>query len=422
VGYADENVFLGKSIYIPNEDLLGSIPNGIIFFDGLSPDCLGKVENPTLIKGHTYYQNTENFFKSIAAEMNLKAEQSKLFSLGATLEATTKSVSGNKRSVSGTSLNIARKDFDIQFSSNCLYNTNMQDRVLEDFSSLPTEISKPWFKDSWREYDVFLHTHGSHVITAVTYGASIDQYAFGEESSSYTERQFTIKACAALPGEAIGAAGLSLSACAGLSKADLNEIKNTKMTTSMTIRGGSMETRNRLLSDKSADVIFKFLSEGDESPAPIRYKLTPIWQVLTNQKQVKASNPHKNVQAANMQYYFDGFLNFDCPFIPEDERGPVLQLFNYAEHSAPERPVFHCTIAPQGCHSDRDCNYHFGCKCYGKSCIRHKVVEQNSMSEKLTAMRYREKDWDGDRTCGWKASRASCVCKNERFTRIVVFS
>ena len=355
--------------------------------------------------------------------MNLKAEVSKLFSLGATLDATTKSVSGNNRSVSGTSLNIGRKDFDLQFSPNCLYNTNLQDRVLEDFASLPIEISKPWFKDSWREYDIFLNTHGSHVITAVTYGASIDQYAFGEESSSYTEKQLTTKACAALPGEVIGAAGLSLSACAGLNKNDLKDISNTKMTTSITIRGGSIETRNRLLSDKSADVIFKFLSEGDENPAPIRYKLTPIWQVLANQKQVKASNLNKNVQAVNMQYYFEGFLNFDCPRIPEDERGPILQLFHYAEHSTPDRPVFQCTIAPEGCHSNKDCHHRigWGCKCYGKSCIRHKSVGQNSEKQKLTAVRYYKKDWDGDKTCGWKTLGGSCICKNEKFTRIVVF-
>ncbi|CAB4027734.1 Hypothetical predicted protein [Paramuricea clavata] len=414
---------LGKSIYIPNEDLLGSIPNGITFFEGISTECTSKMENPTLIKGQSFHRNTEIFFKSIAAETNLKAEVAKVFSLGFTLDATTKSVSGNKRSVSGTSLNIARKDFDLQFASTCLYDTNLQDRVLEDFASLPIEISKPWFKDSWREYDIFLHTHGSHVITAVTYGASIDQYAFGEESSSYTEKQFTIKACAALPGEAIGAAGLSLSACAGLSKNDMKDITNTKMTTSITIRGGSLETRNRLLSDKSADVIFKFLSEGDTNPAPIRYKLTPIWQVLNSQKQVKQSNLNRAVQAVNLQYYFDGFLNFDCPYIPADDRGPFLQLFNYAEHSTPERPVFQCTIAPEGCHSDKDCHRRmgWGCKCYGKSCIRHETVPQNSESAKLTAVRYYKKDWDGDKTCGRKTTGGSCICKNERFSRKVIF-
>ena len=422
-GSANENLLLGKSIYVPNEDLLGSIPSGIYFFDEVSIDCVEKIANPTLIKDQSFYHDTESLLKSIATQTGLRMEVTKLFSLGASLDATTKSVSSSDRSVSGTSLNIAKKDFDVQFASKCLHESKLQDGILDDFVNLPLEVAQPWFKESWLEYDVFLHTHGSHVITAVTYGASIDQYAFAKKSSSYTEKQFTVKACASLPGEVIGAAGLSLSACAGLTKDDVKNLSSTKMTTSITIRGGSLETRNRLISDKSTDVIFKFLSEGSTDPAPIRYKLTPIWQVLNNQNQVKNSNPHKNIQVSNLRYYFEGFLNFDCPYIPADDRGPDLQLFNYAAHSKPERPVFQCTLAPQGCHHDNDCHHRigFGCRCYGKSCVRYESVGENSETSKLNAVRYKKKDWDGEGTCDWKTLGGKCICKNEKFNRKVIF-
>lgn len=413
---------LGKSIYIPEEDLLGSIPNGIVFFEEIPVECFGKAENPTLLKSDSFYQNTENFFKSVATELNLNAQVTKIFSLGTTLDATTKSIGGDHHAVNGASLKIATKHFDTQLSSVCLYETNIQTRVLDDFSELPSSIGQPWFKESWREYDIFLQTHGSHVITSVTYGSSLDQYAFGEESSSYTQKQLTTKACAALPGEIIGAAGLSLSACAGLNKEDKDNISNAKMTTSITVRGGTIETRNRLFADTSADVILKFLSEGNTSPAPIRYKVTPIWQVLMGQKQVKQSNPKRSVQAANLQYYFEGFLNFDCPYIPSDDEGPIFQLFNYAEHSTPERPAFQCTIAPEGCHHDKDCHRALGtgCLCYGKSSVRHHSIEKDG-AMRLVAQRQITKDWEGDKTCSRKNVVGKCFCKHERLKRKVIF-
>jgi hypothetical protein len=46
----------------------------------------------------------------------LNAKQAKLFFLGATLDTITKSVSGDKRSISGTSLKIGQKDFHQQLS------------------------------------------------------------------------------------------------------------------------------------------------------------------------------------------------------------------------------------------------------------------------------------------------------------------
>jgi hypothetical protein len=57
----------------------------------------------------------------------------------------------------------------------------------------------------------------------VTFGASIDQYAFGEKSSSYTARDFTVKACASLAKD-VAVASVSVSACSSVSKEEINKV------------------------------------------------------------------------------------------------------------------------------------------------------------------------------------------------------
>ena len=62
------------------------------------------------------------------------------------------------------------------------------------------------------------------MVTAVTFGASIDQYAFGEQSSSYTAREFTVKACASLAKD-VEVASVSVSACSSVSKEEINKVR-----------------------------------------------------------------------------------------------------------------------------------------------------------------------------------------------------
>ncbi len=143
---------LGKAIYVPREDLLGDIPNGISFFKKFSDTCLRKVNLATTTKDQSFYKNTGEFYKSIATESGLDAKYEGHFSLGASLDVTTKSVSGSKREVSGTSLNLATKAFEEQLKPNCLYDTEMDSRIVSDFSALEKKIATPWHKSSWRNY------------------------------------------------------------------------------------------------------------------------------------------------------------------------------------------------------------------------------------------------------------------------------
>jgi hypothetical protein len=145
-------ILIGKSIYIPKENLLGDIPNGISFFKQIPNECLRIVSLATTTKDQSFYKNTGEFYKSIATETGLDAKYEGHFSLGASLDVTTKSVSGSKREVSGTSLKLRTKAYEYQLKPNCLYNTEMHSKVVKHFSALKTKIALPWHKSSWRDY------------------------------------------------------------------------------------------------------------------------------------------------------------------------------------------------------------------------------------------------------------------------------
>lgn len=149
---ANFHTLLGTSIYVPKEDLLGDIPNGISFFKEIPEECLRTVNLGTTTKDQSFYKNTGEFYKSIATETNLDAKYEGSFSLGTSLDVTTNSVSGSKREISGTSLNLETKSYEQQMKPNCLYNTQMDSKVVSDFAALGTKITNPWRKSSWRDY------------------------------------------------------------------------------------------------------------------------------------------------------------------------------------------------------------------------------------------------------------------------------
>ena len=281
------------------------------------------------------------------------------------------------------------------------------------------EISRPWHKVSWRDYHYFLQTHGSHVITDVTYGSSVDQYAFAEESSSHSARDFTVKACASLAGNA-AVSSLNVEACSGVTKEEIRKLYNSKMTTTITVRGGTVDTRNRLVYERSNDLLLQFLAEGQTYPTPIEYTLTPIWQILRAQKYVLAGNRNGDVQAVNLQYYYDGYLNFGCPLIV-GRRGPELQKFDHATHSTPSDPVYQCSIAPSGCHSNEDCHCRAcdKCRCYGDSCVVYSATKRGSGTRLTAAPNYNKSLKENG--CERKFWGVKCSCENKNTRRRVIF-
>ena len=78
--------------------------------------------------------------------------------------------------------------------SDCLHNAELDDIVRQDFEKL-TPVTTPWTATNWTDYDLFLQSHGSHVFSQITYGSSLFQHNFAEQSRSYAERDFTVRAC-----------------------------------------------------------------------------------------------------------------------------------------------------------------------------------------------------------------------------------
>ncbi len=72
------------------------------------------------------------------------------------------------------------------------------------------------------------------MVTAVTFGASIDQYAFAEQSSSYTAREFTVKACASLA-KNVAVASVSVSACSGVTSEEVSKVLPSSHTLAFTL-------------------------------------------------------------------------------------------------------------------------------------------------------------------------------------------
>ena len=213
---------------------------------------------------------------------------------------------------------------------------------------------------------------------------------------------------------------LNVEACSGVTKEDISKLYNRKMTTSITVRGGTVDTRNRLVYERSNDLLLQFLAEGQTHATPIEYTLTPIWQVLRGQNYVLAENRNAGVQAVNLQFYYDGYLNFGCSLIA-GKRGPELQKFHLAPHSTSSDPVYQCSLAPSGCHSDEDCHCRGcdKCRCYGDSCIVYRATKQGSKM-RLTAVPNYDKKLK-ENGCGRKFWLVKCFCNSESTRRRVIF-
>jgi hypothetical protein len=275
----NETIGLGQGIFVPETDLLGSIPNGIHVFESLQSSCIEKVPLNQSVRYDNYIRDTSSLYTSISTSTGMKASYEADFTMGFTLDVTTKSISSTKRTVSGDSLRLAAKSFQQYVSSNCLLRGTLLKEFVEDFQALNSTINKPWMPESWRMYKIFLQKYGSHVITAVTYGSSINQHSFAKTSSGYSKRDFTVKSCASLAGQT-GVHNINVSVCANVTKEEISKVSHMEMTDTLTVTGGTPETRNKIIQSRSAELIEKFMEEGNTNPAPIQYILKPVWELL----------------------------------------------------------------------------------------------------------------------------------------------
>ena len=365
----------------------------------------------------TYYKDTNEAYSSLASTAGLEISLKTGFSLGLSLEYASKGLSEFARSVTGNSLLIQASYGRDMLDERCLLDgKNFDGNFLEQFRNLPVEIQDPWYPNAWKHYDVFLNTYGSHVVSSALLGSSINQMVFAETDDSYKAKDFKIGSCLALAGPK-NVTDLGVSVCSGIHEEDISKVSKMSMNEHLVVRGGLPITRNELIKHRTADLIETFLNEAEETRSAIEYTLTSLWRIL--QALFVGKHTGDFIRAVNLEYYYLGFLNYGCDY--RYGGGQDLQMFNFAEGSSATSPQYECSLAPEGCHSNKDCHRKglTWCSCKGPSCVAYTDIKLNyDCNGKTTAVINTETDWEGH---GCEISRVHCYCKNPSEERKTVW-
>ena len=92
------------------------------------------------------------FTVAISTQTSLSVDLQEAFTMGATLDATTKSISENKRMVSGVTLDIHSTKSVEYLEATCAHQLILNDNVRKSFEKLPKIIKELWLKSGWVEY------------------------------------------------------------------------------------------------------------------------------------------------------------------------------------------------------------------------------------------------------------------------------
>ena len=403
---------LGKGINLRKTNLLGDFQeNEAKVFETLPETCFKRQKLHYSGSNFDYYKSTKSFYSKMAASAGLEASLESAFTLGTTLNSVIRTTESKESQVSGMALNVRALTEKILVKKDCLDNveiSNLTKRFLKDFEKLPLAFKLPMLANSWKAYNVFLETYGSHVITSVKRGSSIKQTTFAESSKSYSQRDFQVNSCIKLAGP-VSVSKVGVEACANVSKSEESKASNMNTVDKLIVKGGTKETRNKLMNDRSKELIEQLLNEAGESDASVEHTFRSIWDILQSRFGIGSEN---YVRAVNLQYYYLGFLNYGCPFI--ESRMVHIQKFDYTRGSSKESPEFECSLAAEGCHHPDDCGYRLGvwCACKGKSCVQYKSVKQDTGISKLTAQANTHEDLEGH-GCSWKVPWFVCDCYNK---------
>ena len=367
---------VGKSLYLPKQDLMNPNFDGKNIFQHFDENCYISVDTDRrTVEKRSYFHDTEDFYKKISTDSGVDAKLQGSYTMGATLNTKTQSLSSGSVDVSGTTINIWTYVASTSLNPKCYKGSGIQlnGDLIEQLDSLPSKIDKPELESSWIQYDNFLKIYGTHLVSKVNYGAKITQWTFAKKKNRYTNFQLKVKSCADFGG--ITSAGkFSVDACAGVTTQDISDSKHYDMSFSLDILGGTDKTRNLLRQKRSQELITKLLTEGRAARTPVAYSYIAIWEILMLKFY---NNPKRRAVAINMQQYYEGFKDFGCSLIQEVDgrlKNTPLRSFRLSRFSKPDFPSYECRLERQGCHSDSDC--HIGgagsvTYCYGSSCVEY---------------------------------------------------
>ena len=404
---------VGQVYYLANTDLLGQELSGGATVLNLNntQGCFVCNKSEITENDFSYFENTEAFYSSIAESYNLGAALKKDFTLGFTLDQTTKSISQSNRTVKGSTLNVFSKVGHCLVKAECIYDESyhtFSQHFISEFEKLPRNTDLPGGKLNFTAYEHFLNEFGSHVVTGVTYGSRMYQHCFSRSEHDYDQRNFTVRACVAFSG-GTDVTKTNISTCAGITKEEAEASASLEVTTRLVIRGGTPETRAKLYAERTNELIAQFLTEASWKE-PIEYSFTAVWTLLGQ----KYMGTEHYAKVRHLEGYYLGLKNFDCPSIfsdsPDGSRW-AMQGFFKTDYSTADVPSYRCGIPYSGCHVNDDCHYGPGiyCQCKGYFAFKDKTLTLNTGEKRLSVTPQWDSYWKWQ---GCHLGFFSCDCRN----------
>lgn len=384
---------LGRGFYLPSSDLESVLTQGASIFKQLPGYCFNSEDLKISRRETVFFKDTTALMASMSKEHNLEASLRTPFTLGVSVDSTTQHISGSSRLVKGLTLNIFSHTRQENILRDCFHmidvDEDLDSSFIADFKKLEAKIEKPWLGVSWSRYEAFMKKYGTHLVSQVTYGVSLRQDTFSESVHDYSARDFSIKACMDFAGDA-RLNEFEISTCSGITDKERNKSTSLVMSRRTLIKGGTDSTRSKILQERSPELVQQILSEAREHSSPMAYEFYAIYNLL----KVRYSFSEYITQALNLESYFKGYLNFECPYL-QTSNGFVIQEFILDQFwSTPVYPQYSCSVIAEGCNTDDDCHFNRGywCNCAGPSCVRY---EKKQGSSKEVGVVYEDSDWLG---------------------------
>ena len=422
VTFADtESSAVGKGFYLPDKDIFSPLLGGNDIFKKIDGSCYKWKEQGITLKERSAYENTHTFYHKISSNSHLSVDLVGKYTMGATLNVKTQSISSGETNIKGESLNIGTYVNASYIDESCFKSSESQltDDLISMFDSLPLTITNPWLLTSWQHYETFLKTFGSHFVTKSDLGIAVRQWTFAKSSKQYTFEQLNIRVCVDLAGPT-NVGELNVTACSGITQAQVNSVANLETTNYLEIHGGSDTTRNRFITSRSSTDLEKLLNEGRLNPSPVNYEYTAIWDILMTKF---FNDPTRFAKAMNLMHYYIGYKDFGCSYLSSSKK-IKLRSFNYSPDSSRFVPIFHCILINKGCHSDDDCRVGGAGSvtyCYGNSCYEYKEPVFGSKAKSVVVRTSGSGSYKTGVNLSCYYSFFSASCHNNYFDPLVIW-
>ena len=426
---ADDYYPLGRSMFLPRQDIVNPTFDGKDIFEAFDPACFRITpEDKQTTEKRSSFRDTNTFYKKIATDSGISAHLQGPYTMGTTLNIKTQYLSSETNDISGTSIDIWIHVSSTSLEPKCYRGpqSKLDRELIKHLNSLPVDIRNPELASSWIQYENFLKTYGTHLVSEIHYGARMTQWTFAKKEHKYSSFQLNVRSCADFEGPTqVGK--LDLEACAGFTGEEAKESLRLEMSRNLDLLGGTDETRNALRRNRSQELITKFLNEGRNEKSPIDYTYTAIWEILMMKFR---GDPRRHAIAMNMQQYYEGFKDFGCSLI-EGKMGELknkpLRQFRHGRFSTKGVPSYECHLEKEGCHNDEDC--HIGgagsvTYCYGHSCVEYLPASMGSKAKDVTIRDRKHGSYDEgvNRSCYYAlCSQTLAKCDESKFTDMVIW-